>query len=157
MDLGSIFLSGNQLSGLFPLPLAVVAEEADCRARPGNDALYIPDTRSYRDADSDGDGFICGLGLVGTSETVFDDVIGELETLLGYGVLNPGQGNSLISQLEQAEKKAEKGLYKVGINVANAFINHVNDLMAAGVVAPEEGQPLIEMATVLIELWSEML
>ena len=157
MDLRSLFLSGNQLSGLFPLSLAEVAGEADCRARPGNDALYIADTQSYRNADSDGDGFICGLGLTGTWETVFDDMVGGLETLVADGVLNSGQGNSLAGKLEQAEGRAEKGQYKVSINVANAFINHVNDLMAAGVVAPAEGQPLIEMATVLIELWSEML
>jgi hypothetical protein len=104
----------------------------------------------------DGDGLICGVALTNDTETVGEDLVTEVEGLVTEEVLNSGQGNSLFKQLDQAQKKADKGQYHAAINIAITFIDHVNDLVAEGTLTPEEAAPLIERAQILIELWSNM-
>ena len=58
----------NQFSGQVPVPVAVVgglAESSVCRftGNTGVPEPFMLDTQPYRDADLDGDGFICGLPL----------------------------------------------------------------------------------------------
>lgn len=66
-----MWLTGNQLSGEIPLPVVELggrlqAELGEIRCSfipPGNEGLLLPAGEEYRDADEDGDGFICGLGF----------------------------------------------------------------------------------------------
>lgn len=64
--LGALKLQLNQLSGLVPLSVArlggqIQSASGYCALGPGNEGLYFADTQDYRDADLNGDGFICGL------------------------------------------------------------------------------------------------
>jgi Leucine-rich repeat (LRR) protein len=70
--LDTFWIDGNDLEGELPLAVARMGAaiqgatiEEDCRVRPGNDGLFIPDDDAYRAADLDGDGLICGLALAG--------------------------------------------------------------------------------------------
>jgi len=64
-------LHGNQLVGILPLEVAQLGGRIQaslgsdlCRvAPPGNYDLGVPDTQDYRNADLDGDGFVCSLGF----------------------------------------------------------------------------------------------
>ena len=66
ISLESISLNDNQLSGIIPLSVAQlggliqqVQGTYGCKFLPGNGGLSLPDTQDYRDADLDGDGYIC--------------------------------------------------------------------------------------------------
>jgi pullulanase/glycogen debranching enzyme len=77
-------------------------------------------------------------------------LIEDILELVAEGVLNEGQGNSLIVKLEDALKNLDKGKPKVAVNRLNAFINEVTSLIDEGVLSPEEGQPLIDEAAAII-------
>lgn len=60
-------LGRNQLTGLVPLPVADFGGKiqesiflTSC-SFASNEALFMPDSQNYMDADLDGDGFICGV------------------------------------------------------------------------------------------------
>lgn len=67
-NLVNLRLQLNQLTGLVPLPVAQLGgrlESADpnsCSLTPAN-SLRMGDSNAYRDADSDGDGLICGVAV----------------------------------------------------------------------------------------------
>ncbi len=65
-----------------------------------------------------------------TCEVLIDDV----EALVEAGVLNRGQGNSLIRKLDAC-------------NQLEAFIGQVNSLIGGGVLPADDGQPLIDTAS----------
>lgn len=115
-----------------------------------------PTSRPIRDADLDNDNLICGLGLTTDTEAVSEDLTEEVDDLVTEDVLNSGQGNALTEKLDQAERRAERGQYKVAINLARAFVNQVNDFVANGTLTAEEAAPLLERAAILIELWESM-
>jgi pullulanase/glycogen debranching enzyme len=77
-------------------------------------------------------------------------LIEDVESLVAQGVLNNGQGNSLIAKLEDAIKKLSAGQPKTAVNRLNAFINEVMSLIAEGTLTPEQGQPLIDVAADII-------
>ncbi len=66
--------------------------------------------------------------------------------LVTAGALNSGQGNSLLSKLDQAITKIKAGAKTVGCNLLTAFINEVQSLISTGVLTPAQGQPLIDKA-----------
>ncbi|MFC1661569.1 putative Ig domain-containing protein, partial [Gemmatimonadota bacterium] len=69
-NLTNLYLQGNDLSGLVPLPVAQTGGQMQATlgatscdvASAGNSGLSMTDNQDYRDADQDGDGFICYLG-----------------------------------------------------------------------------------------------
>jgi hypothetical protein len=77
------------------------------------------------------------------------DLIGQIEDLVDQGVLNKGQGNSLIVKLEGALEKLLDGKPHVAINRLNAFINEVNGL--SGNVLPEETAAHLVMEAEIIK------
>lgn len=83
-------------------------------------------------------------------ETRIGFLIEDVQALVDAGVLNEGQGSSLIVKLEGAIDKLAKGQPNVAINKLNAFINEVMSLIDEGVLSPEQGQPLIVEATDII-------
>jgi hypothetical protein len=79
-----------------------------------------------------------------TSQKALENIIAEVEGLVDDGVLNQGQGNSLISKLENAIKKLDQEKETPALNMLNAFKNEVNAYMQAGILTAEQGQGLID-------------
>jgi hypothetical protein len=83
-------------------------------------------------------------------ETSIGFLIEDIQALVDDGVLNKGQGNSLIGKLDGALDKLNEGKPKVAVNRLNAFINQVMSLIDEGVLSIEQGQPLIDKAATII-------
>ena len=81
-----------------------------------------------------------------TPQDPIDDLIEDIEDLVDDGLLNNGQGNSLISKLENIINKLNNGKTSVACNQLGAFINHVNAFINGGTLTSAEGQPLIDVA-----------
>ena len=71
-------------------------------------------------------------------------LIGEIRALVSGGSLNGGQGNSLIVKLNTTIKNLDANKPKTALNTLNALGNQIRDLVANGVLTPEEGQSLLE-------------
>jgi hypothetical protein len=86
--------------------------------------------------DSDGgvgtDSFVVTL----TDGATIESLIAEVQRLIG-GPLNPGQGNSLIAKLKEAQKALEVGDKEAAVGTLGAFINEVNALESAGILEGE--------------------
>jgi len=78
-------------------------------------------------------------------------LIGQVNALVDSGVLNRGNGNALISKLENAANKFEQGNTNAGINKMEAFIHQVNAFLNAGTFTTEEAQALIDAADEIID------
>jgi hypothetical protein len=63
---------------------------------------------------------------------------------------NQGRGNALLSKLDTAVKKMDQGKDTVAANLLHAFIDQVDDYIAAGILTPAVGQPLIDAANQVI-------
>jgi uncharacterized protein len=116
--------------------------------RPAQDAIYAPD--AYRS--SDHDPVIVGLEL--TTEQQINELIAMVQALVDDGTLNDGQGNALISKLENVLAKLAKGNNNAAAHQLGAFINQVEDYIDDGVLTFEQGDPLIKVATALVEALS---
>ena len=95
----------------------------------------------------------------GISKLVYSDpipkiqeLIDEVEVLINEGTLNNGQGNALITKLEDAILELNQGKTTPAINKLNAFINQVNAFINSGVLTETEGQELISAANDIIDL-----
>ena len=89
-------------------------------------------------------------------EDVEDDTVEDIEDLVP-GTLNGGQGNALLTKFNNAVQKAAEGKYQVAINVMQAFIQQVNDMIANGTLTPAQGTPLVQQAQLLIVAWTALL
>jgi Secretion system C-terminal sorting domain/Beta-propeller repeat len=83
-------------------------------------------------------------------------LISMVNTLKSEGYLNQGQANSLIVKLNAAIQKIQQGKYNTASNQIGAFINHVNAFINGGVLSPQQGEPLINIAEDVIELLEQM-
>jgi branched-chain amino acid transport system substrate-binding protein len=79
-------------------------------------------------------------------EDELDELIGQVQALIDSRVLNPGQGNALLSKIVGARRSLEQGETYAAVDKLNAFINQVNDLVDSGQLSPSQGQPLIDAA-----------
>jgi len=149
----SFWLEGNGLSGIVPLPVAQLGAKVSwcVFVPPGNEGLYMPDTQPYRDADLDGDGKICGLGLTATPETVAAELRSAVAGLCDAGALNKGLCNALTVKIDQALKLLAKGKPGEAIEVVQGFIDQVEGITPSH-LTPEQATPLIERARILIAL-----
>ncbi len=73
-------------------------------------------------------------------------LVGDVQALVDAGVLNRGQGNSLIAKLENAIKDINKGKTTAACNKLGAFINQVEAFIQAGTLTAGQGQPLMDTA-----------
>jgi pullulanase/glycogen debranching enzyme len=85
------------------------------------------------------------------AEDQIELLIDDVEQLVDDGVLNEGQGNALISKLENVIAKIGKGQVVAAINQLEAFINQVNSLVDEGILTPEQGDALIAAAQDIID------
>ena len=73
-------------------------------------------------------------------------VTNAVEELLETEVLNEGQATALLATLEAAAKQLVNGNSTAAANLLQAFINQVQALVNAGILTPQEGQALIDLA-----------
>jgi len=78
------------------------------------------------------------------------NLVDEVDALVDGGALNNGQGKALIAKLKTALKQLDKGNANAAINVLGAFLNQVGAFINAGILTPEEAQPLVEAAEAII-------
>lgn len=148
--------SGNAFSGVLPLAVAALAETLPtCELVPNGGGLSMPDIQAYRTVDADGSGDICGLPF-SSAEDVGEDAVGGIDDLVP-DPLNEGLANALSGKIESAMAKAAAGQYQVAINLMEAFIAQVEDLVVNGVLTQEEAEPLLQQAEALIALWTAQL
>ena len=86
-----------------------------------------------------------------TCQEATEDVIDTVADQVSAGVLNAGTGDALISKLDGAVKKLDKGNTNPACNELGAFINQVNALINSGRLTPEEGQELKDAAQRVID------
>jgi len=96
-----------------------------------------------------------GLGAVfklsvQTPQQATQAVINSVNTLFFAGVLNGGQDNSLVTQLQHAITMMNAGKNAGAIGNLQSFISEVNDLLSSGVLLPSQAAPLINAAQTVI-------
>ena len=74
--------------------------------------------------------------------------------LITAGLLNQGQGNSLIVTCEAAFRQLDRDNTTAAINELNAFINQVTAFINVGTLLPVAGQALIDAAQAIIDVLS---
>ncbi len=85
-----------------------------------------------------------------TPQERLQDVIADVQALVDAGVLNRGQGNSLIVKLQQAIDRLDAGNENAAVNVLNAFINQVEAFRRSGRLTPAQANGLIEQVEDII-------
>jgi len=120
----------------------------------GDVITYTPNTDfvgfdSFDYTISDGNG---GIDTATVTITVLspqdgsEDIINDIEDFVDSGILNNGQGNSMIQKLNNIIDKLNNGQTNAACNQLDAFINQVNDFVNSGTLTPTEGQALIDAA-----------
>ncbi|MCE7980091.1 MAG: hypothetical protein DYG89_02770 [Caldilinea sp. CFX5] len=87
---------------------------------------------------------------VPTATERIDILSGAIQQLMTTGVLNQGQGNALLTKLTNARREVARCKMKQATKMLDVFNKHVTDLLAAGVLTPEGGQPLLAAANVIM-------
>jgi predicted extracellular nuclease len=108
------------------------------------DDIYAPD--AYRS--SDHDPVIVGLGL--TTEQEIYEMMDDVQLLVDAGWLNDGQGNALLSKLDNVLEKLEKGQIKAAVNQVGALINQLEDFVLEGLLTAEQAEPLMKSAQAIV-------
>lgn len=75
-----------------------------------------------------------------------------VETLIGSGTVNDGQGNALLTKLEHAAAALAANDPEQAIQRLEAFVNQLEAFRRAGILTPEEADPVLEAAADLIAL-----
>jgi Ca2+-binding RTX toxin-like protein len=79
-----------------------------------------------------------------------DKLVDDVQDYVNSGVLNSGEGNSLIRKLEGAQAKLDQGDTNAGVNQLRAFINEIKALMNARRLTPGQGGALVASAEQVI-------
>jgi len=87
-----------------------------------------------------------------TAEERINSLIDEINALVDGGMLNKGQGISLIVKLQNALEKLNANQAVISINMLWAFTNQVSSLIQEGVLTQDVGQALIDEAYQIIEM-----
>ncbi len=85
-------------------------------------------------------------------QALLDALDDGVQDLVDAGALNRGQGNTLISKIEAANRQLERENIPPTVNILNAFINQVEAFIQAGILSAAEGQSLIDLANDAIGL-----
>ena len=101
------------------------------------------------------DGHVCGTAdIIQVCAKPLGQVFTELEkavkNLVKNGVLTCAQGNALTVKLEHALAKLAKNP-KAAINLTNAFVHQVEELITDGVIPIAAGGPLLDLACGIID------
>ena len=85
-----------------------------------------------------------------TVPEAIDEIVIEVEGLIATGQLNKGQGNALLKKLHNTLRKLEQGKIPAAVSKLQAFIDQVNSFISEGILAPAEGQALIDAVDEII-------
>jgi hypothetical protein len=88
--------------------------------------------------------------MVLTPQQVTQAVIDSVNALFSQGVLNGGQDNSLVTQLQHAITMMNAGKNAGAIGNLESFIREVNDLLSSGVLSRSQAAPLVNAAESVI-------
>jgi probable HAF family extracellular repeat protein len=80
-----------------------------------------------------------------------ESILNDVDDLIDAGVLDPGHATSFIQKLDNIEKLLDKGNTKAACNLLGAFVNQVEAAIHAGQLTVDQGQPLIDAASSLID------
>ena len=86
-----------------------------------------------------------------TPEETVADLLEVLEGLIGDGTLTSGQANGLLAILQSAIDRIEAGNANAAIQQLEAFVRLVENLVARGDLAAEDGQKLIDLAEIAMQ------
>ena len=84
--------------------------------------------------------------IVLSPQEASENLIEDIEDLINNGTINGGQGNSLLSKLENIIAKLDGNQTNAACNQLNAFINQVIAFIDSGTLPTEEGQSIIDQA-----------
>lgn len=108
------------------------------------------DSFTYKANDGGADSNIATVSItVVSASSLIDTLIAKVQALVNNGVLDAGNGNALISKLDNAKKKLMSGQPAVAINMMQAFINQVN-AFSGSQLTPAQAQELITDANAII-------
>jgi hypothetical protein len=93
------------------------------------------------------------LGEPPTQQDPIEELKGEITQLVDGGVLNEGQGISLMAKVESAERKYDQGRTNSAVRKLRAFINQVEDFVDTGILTVEQGDDLIGLAEDTIDMF----
>jgi len=88
--------------------------------------------------------------IVLTPQQATQAVINSVNALFAQGVLNGGQDNSLVTQLQHAITMMNAGKNAGAIGNLESFISEVNDLLSSGVLSPSQAASLVSVAESVI-------
>jgi hypothetical protein len=90
--------------------------------------------------------FLNSIDPVLSPEEAIEQLEAKVQDLVSAGILNHGEGNSLLVKLEAAEASIERGNTNSAFNQLGAFINEVEALVRSGRLTSDMGQMLIDLA-----------
>ena len=117
--------------GQFDEPVGIAVDSLD--------NVYVADFRNSR------------IQKFGSAQDAVTTLVGQVQDLIDDDVLNGGNGNALISKLDNAIKKLDQGQPGPAVNQLEAFINQVQAFLNSGKLTAEQGQPLIDAAQRIID------
>ena len=88
--------------------------------------------------------------IVLTPQQATQAIVDVVNALFGQGLLNQGQDNSLVTQLQHAINMMNARKNAGAIGNLESFISEVNDLLNSGVLSPSQAAPLINAAQTVI-------
>jgi uncharacterized repeat protein (TIGR03803 family) len=87
---------------------------------------------------------------VQTLQQATQAIVGAVNALFAQGVLNGGQHNSLVTQLQHAINMMNAGKNAGAIGNLESFVGEVNDLLSSGVLSSSQAAALINAAQIVI-------
>jgi probable HAF family extracellular repeat protein/predicted outer membrane repeat protein len=127
-----------------------VASTATSTATPTNTPTQTPTSTPTQTPTSTPTAISTSTPTPTDTPLTIQSLIDETNALMNTGVLDQGQGRSLIVKLDGALTKLNQGDTAVAINKLRAFINQVEAMIISGAVAPWDGQRLIDAANAII-------
>ncbi|PWT94311.1 MAG: hypothetical protein C5B55_02930 [Blastocatellia bacterium] len=94
--------------------------------------------------------YLNSIDAVATPAEGLSNLISQIQGLVSAGVLNQGQGNSLIVKLEAAQASIASGNSNAACNQVGAFINEVDALIKSGRLTSAQGLQLIGEAETIL-------
>jgi len=85
-----------------------------------------------------------------TPQQATQAIVNSVNALFSQGVINGGQDNSLVVQLQHAIAMMSAGKNAGAIGNLDSFISEVNDLLSSGVLSPSQAASLINAAQSVI-------
>jgi len=92
--------------------------------------------------------FLNSIDPVRSPEDVIAELIDKVLGLVSAGILNHGEGNSLLAKLEAAQASISRGNTTAALNQLGAFTNEVKALINSGRISLDQGQMLIDLARI---------